>query len=402
MRISTPMLNDAALNGILQDQSALSATQTKLSSGQNINSPADDPVGAVQLLQLNNAGTQYQQYLSNGQSANTNLSLEQNALSSTTTTLQSIQNLVVQANSGANNTTDLQAIATQIQQLEQQLIGTANSTNAQGEYLFAGYSVNTQPFIRGSSGVVSYVGDHGVNSVPLDGGTSVQTGDAGSSVFMNIPTGNGTFTTAASTANTGTGVVDAGSVTDASAWTPDQYTIAFSSPTQYTVTDTTTGDVVVPNGTYDASGGGNIDFKGIEVGVSGTPAAGDTFTVAPSSTASIFSTLDSLVSSLNGAGSSAAARAQLSSALAGSQQQLDQAMNRVSTVTTNVGSRISLIGSVKASVTSQSTAIATQISNLDSLNYAAATSQYSQQYLALQAAEQSFAQLGQLSLFKYL
>jgi flagellin-like hook-associated protein FlgL len=54
------------------------------------------------------------------------------------------------------------------------------------------------------------------------------------------------------------------------------------------------------------------------------------------------------------------------------------------------------------SVTSDSTAVATQISNLDGLNYAAATSQYSQQYLALQAAEQSYAQLGQLSLFKYL
>ena len=400
MRISTPMLNDAALNGILQDQSALSATQTKLSSGQNINSPADDPVGAVQLLQLNNAGTQYQQYLSNGQSANTNLSLEQNALSSTTTTLQSIQNLVVQANSGANTTTDLQAIATQIQQLQQQLVGTANSRNAQGEYLFSGYSVNTQPFIRGSSGAVSYVGDHGVNSVPLDGGTSVQTGDAGSGVFMNIPTGNGTFTTAASTANTGTGVVDAGSVTDPSAWTPDRYTVTFTDASDYQVTNSS--GVAVVSGTYDPSSGGNIAFKGIELGLSGTPAAGDTFTVSPSTTGSIFDTLDSVVSALNGAGSSAAARAQLSSALAGSQQQLTQAMNQVSTVTTNVGSRISLIGSVKASVTNQSAVIATQVSNLDSLNYAAATSQYSQQYLALQAAEQSFAQLGQLSLFKYL
>ncbi|MGH8205910.1 MAG: flagellar hook-associated protein FlgL, partial [Steroidobacteraceae bacterium] len=215
MRISTSMLNDSALNGILQDESQLSAVQTKLSSGQNINSPADDPVGAVELLQLNNASTQYQQYISNGQSASANLTLEETALSSTTTTLQSIQDLVVQANSGTNNTSDLRAIATQVQQLEQSLLGTANSQNAQGQYLFAGYSVGTQPFVRGSSGSVSYVGDSGAISVPLDGGTSVQTGDPGSSVYMNIPTGNGTFTTAASTSNTGTGVIDAGSVTNA-------------------------------------------------------------------------------------------------------------------------------------------------------------------------------------------
>ncbi len=403
MRMSTSMLNDAALNGILQDEAQLSATQSKLSSGQNINSPADDPVGAVQLLQLNNASTQNQQYLSNGQSANTNLSLEQNALSGTTTTLQSIQDLIVQANSGSNNASDLQAIATQVQQLEQQLMGTANSKNAQGDYLFAGYSVGTQPFMRGSSGAVGYVGDSGADSVPLDSGTSVQTGDPGSAVFMNIPTGNGTFAVAANSTNTGTGVVDAGSVTDASAWVADPYTVTFSSPTQYQVTNNTTGVVVVPNGTYDASSGGNIAFNGIEVGLSGTPAAGDIFAVSPSTAnGSIFNTLDSLVSSLNNAGSSSAARAQLSSSLAGSLQQVNQAMNQVSTVTTSVGTRISLISSLKTSVTAQSTAVTTQISNLDSLNYAAATSQYSQEYLALQAAEQSYAQLGQLSLFKYL
>src|ERR1019366_10130564 len=98
----------------------------------------DNPVAAVQLLQLNNTNSQYQQYVSNGQSANTNLTLEEQALSSSTSTLQSIQDLVVQANTGTNNTSDLKSIATQIQQLEQQLIGTANSKNAQGQYLFAG------------------------------------------------------------------------------------------------------------------------------------------------------------------------------------------------------------------------------------------------------------------------
>jgi hypothetical protein len=43
-----------------------------------------------------------------------------------------------------------------------------------------------------------------------------------------------------------------------------------------------------------------------------------------------------------------------------------------------------------------------QISNLKDVNYVAATALYSQQYLALQAAQASYAQIGQLSLFKYL
>jgi flagellar hook-associated protein 3 FlgL len=286
-----------------------------------------------------------------------------------------------------------------VEQLEQQLLGTANSQNAQGQYLFAGYSENTQPFVRGASGSVVYIGDEGSASVPLDGGTSVQVGDPGSTVFMNIPTGNGTFTTAASSSNTGTGVIDTGSVQNASQWNAAPYTIEFTDATDYVVTDAAG---TVTSGTYDASTGGSIDFAGIQVGISGAPAAGDTFTVAASGKQSVFNTLDNLVSSLDNAGSTPAAAAQLSSALTGSLRQIDQALNQVSTVTTNVGSRISLINSIHTSLTSQSTTVTTQISNIDSLDYARATSQYSQEYLALQAAEQSYAQLGQLTLFNYI
>jgi flagellar hook-associated protein 3 FlgL len=400
MRISTPMISQLALNGIEQDESALSSTESQLSTGLSINSPADNPVGEVQLLELGATSTQYQQYTANGQSASANLNLEQSALSSATTTLQSIQSLVVQANSGSNNVSDLQSIGTEIQQLEQQLLGTANSTNSTGQYLFAGYSVNTQPFARGSSGSVSYLGDSGTSSVPLDEGTSVQTGDAGSTVFMNLPTGNGTFTTSASSANTGTGVIDAGSVTQSSAWVPGTYTVSFTDSSHYQITDGS--GAVVGTGTYDASTGGSISFDGIEVGLTGAPAAGDTFSIASSSSGSIFNSLDQLVSALQNAGSSSAARAQLSSTLQGSLQQMQGALSQISNVTTSVGTRISLINSVNTSVSTQKTTVTTQISNIDGLDYAAATTQYSQEYLALQAAEQSFAQLGQLSLFKYL
>jgi flagellar hook-associated protein 3 FlgL len=406
MRISTYILNTNALSGIEQDESSLSQTQNELSTGKSVNTPADNPVAAVQALQLTNANSQYQQYIANGQSANTNLTLEQTALSSATTTLQSIRDLIVQANNGSNNTADLQDIATQISALESQLVGTANSQNAQGGYLFAGYSTSTQPFIRGSSGSISYVGDSVATSVPLDAGTSVQIGDPGSSVFMNVPAGNGTFTTAAGAGNTGTGIIDTGSVTDASTWSaaqsaaPGPYTITFSDPGDYTVTDGAGNPV--SSGTYDGTTGGEVAFDGIEVGITGVPAAGDTFTVAAAGTQSVFTSLDHLVGALNGTGTTAAARAQLATSLGGSLQQIDQALNQVSTVTSNVGSRISMIGSINTSLTSESTTLQTQISNLTDLDFAKATALYSQEYTALQAAEQSYADIGQLSLFKYL
>jgi flagellar hook-associated protein 3 FlgL len=181
---------------------------------------------------------------------------------------------------------------------------------------------------------------------------------------------------------------------------PGQYTITFTDASDYTVTDGNGNTVAT--GTYNSANGGEVAFNGVEVGITGAPAAGDTFTVSSSGTQSVFNTLDNLVSALNNAGSSSAARAQLSSSLGGSLQQIDQALDQVSTVTSNVGSRISLISSVNNSLTSASTTITGQISTLSGVDYAAATSQYSQEYVALQAAEQSYADINQLSLFKYL
>jgi flagellar hook-associated protein 3 FlgL len=407
MRLSTSMINDAAVSAILQDQASLARTQTQLSSGKSVNTPADNPVAAVQILALNNVSSQYQQYLSNGQSATTRLNLQEQALSDSTTTLQSIRDLVVQANSGINNPSDYRSIATQVQSLELQLQGIANRQDALGDYLFSGYSAGTQPFVRSATGTMSYVGDSGARVIQLDSGTSVQLGDPGSSIYMGITTGNGTFTTGAGNANTGTGVVDAGSVTNPASWVPGQYTITFTDATHWAVRDSS-GNAVTDasgtpvTGTYSAGSGGTISFDGIQVGITGAPAAGDTFVVSSSGKESVFDTLDRLVSNLKSASGSAASRAQLSSSLGGSLQQIDQALAQVSKVTSNVGARISLISTTATALNNQSTSVATQISKLGDVDYVKATALYSQQYLALQAAQSSYAQIAQLTLFKYL
>jgi len=406
MRVSTSTLNQLAVNAILDQQTALSTTQQQIATGKRILNPADDPVASVELLGLNAAQSQTQEYLANGQTVNTRLTLQEQALTDTTTTLQSVRDLVVQANVGSNNVADLKNIATNVQSLEQQLQGIANRQDAQGDYLFSGYSAATQPFVRTSTGAMAYVGDTGARSVPIGSGTSVQLGDPGSAIYMGVPTGNGTFTTAASTSNSGTGQIDTGSVTASASWVPAPYTITFTSASTWRVSDASgnplldaSGNPVV--GTYNGSSG-SIAFNGIQVGISGAPAANDTFAIAPSSTQSVFTTLDNLTTALNSAGSSAAARAQLSSQLTGALQQIDQSMGQVAKVTTNVGARLSLISSTATSLNSQSTTLTGQISNLADLDYAAATARLSQQYVGLQAAELSYSQIAQLSLFKYL
>jgi flagellar hook-associated protein 3 FlgL len=406
MRLSTAMFNDAVVSEMLKDQSALAKTQSQMSTGKMVNTAADNPTAAVGILTLSNTNAQLQQYIANGQSANTRLSLQEQALSDATTSMQSIRDLVVQANSGTNSPSAYRAIATQIQQLEDQLQGIANRQDAQGDFLFSGFSTGSQPFVRGTTGSMQYVGDSGSRTIQLDATTSIQLGDPGSAIFMGVPTGNGTFTTSAGAGNAGTAVVDPGSVTDRNAWVAGQYTISFTDSTHWQVADGAGAPVTDANGqpvrgVYNGSSG-TVGFNGIQVGLSGSPAAGDTFAVNPAGREGVFDTLDRIVTTLNGAGNGVGWRAKLSSALGGTLKQLDQGSEQVVTATSNAGARLSLISGMHTTLNARSSAVSTQISQLGDVDYVKATAMYSQQYLALQAAQASFAQLGQLSLFKYL
>ena len=95
--------------------------------------------GEVQLLQLDNANTQYQQYVSNGQSANTNLTLEENALSSATRRCSRSAIWWCRPTAAPTTAADLQAIATQIS-ARAAAAGHRQQPERAGQYLFAGYS----------------------------------------------------------------------------------------------------------------------------------------------------------------------------------------------------------------------------------------------------------------------
>jgi|SRR5580658_4670961 flagellar hook-associated protein 3 FlgL len=395
MTISTLTFQTNALAEMEALETAMTQTQTELSTGSKLPNAAADPAATEQVNQLNMTLAASQQYVSNGTAATANLQLEQSALTSATNALQSARDLAVEANNGALSATDRQDIATQLQQLQNALLGAANSTDPAGNYLFAGTASGTQPFAQTGSSV-SYQGDSQVNQVQIAADQSVSAGDSGSSVFMNIPAGNGTFTTAAAAANTGSASIDAGSVTNPAAWVPDTYTIEFTSPTQYQVTDSA-GNVVVPATTYTS--GQAITFNGIEATVSGTPNAGDEFTVAPAGQASIFSTIGNLISTLN---STTLTSAQVTTQIGTAVTQMDNALNNFDDVQASVGGRLNAISAAGTGAQSTQTQLQGTISTLSDTDYAAATTQLSTEELALQAAQESYASIAKLSLFNYV
>jgi flagellar hook-associated protein 3 FlgL len=397
MRISTSQFFQKGTNGILDQQAQVSKTQLQMSSGKKVVTPSDNPTAAVQILQLQHSIDLTNTYQTNINAAQAALGSEENALSNGTDILQRVRELAVQANSGILSDQDRQAIAQEMQQHLAGLLGLANSQDGNGDYLFSGYSTGTLPFNQTSSGY-NYAGDQGQRFIQIGASRQVAIGDSGSDVFQAIKNGNGTFATSYNPANTGTGVIDAGQVNNLAAWVPDTYTLTFLTPTTYEVRDSSA--TLVSSGAYQA--GTAITFNGVQVSVNGAPAAGDTFTVAPSTNQDVFTSVQNLVNSLNGTITDSTSRARLNNDINQALSNIDRAMDKFTNVRAGVGARQNSLDNQKSANGDLISASQIALSSVQDLDYTEAATRLNQQLLALQAAQQSFVKIQGLSLFNFI
>jgi flagellar hook-associated protein 3 FlgL len=396
MRISTSWGQQQSVNAMLDRQYQLSQTQLSLGNGKAIQTPSDNPAAAARAVDTSSASAQNDQYTRNIQSATTKLSVEEQAMSSAGDILDRIRSITLEGMNGTQTDESRQSIATELRESLKQLVALGNTKDGTGEYVFAGSRTSTQPFtIDGTS--VSYGGDQTQRMVAAAAGLQVATGDSGSDVFMSIRGGNGTFVTSASTTNTGTAVVGATSVTDASAWDGGNYSV--TSPTTYEIRDVTADPTAAPlsTGTYTGTSG-TINFKGAQLNVTGTPATGDSFAVGPSSSQDVFSTVAGIISAFEAPGGGAPMSNKINAQL----QNLDQAATSFLDTRTKIGARMNTLDQQSDIGADTKLQYDSTLSDLQDLDYASAASKFTQQQTALDAAQQAYVKMQNLSLFNYL
>jgi len=200
MRISTAFIYQAGGDTINRQQAELFATQQRISSGQRLLAPADDPVAATQALAVTAAKAHSSQFDTNVSTARDALGADEGVLAQVTDVLQSIRTLAVNGGAGTLNNADRASLADDIAGRLAELVGLANSKGGDGAYLFAGFAANTQPFVQTPAGVV-YEGDQGQRELAVGTGRSMPISEHGSTVFEQGRTGNGTFATVPGAAN---------------------------------------------------------------------------------------------------------------------------------------------------------------------------------------------------------
>ena len=397
MRISSNYIAQLFIDSQNQQESNLALLQQQITTGLKFSQPSQDPVAASQVLSLQATLDQTAQYTTNANLAQSRLSIEDSTLGSVTNTLQSIRSLALQAANATQTTETRATIATQISQQLKNLMQLANTQDGSGQYLFSGAATSTVPFSQTGAGVI-YNGTQSQRLVQIGSNQTVADSDSGAAVFQQIRNGNGTFVASAASTNTGSAILGANSVTNPAGWAAGSppYTIAFSTPAAYTVTDST--GATVQTGAY--TDGQALAFGGAQLQFDGTPAAGDTFSVAASSNQDMFTTLQNLVTAL--ATSSAAGQPAAVNGINRAIEAIDQSLTNVSTVRSQVGSRLTAIDSQTTSSSSLTLALKSTMSNLRDLDYASAITKLNQQITGLQAAQASYVKMQHLTLFNYI
>lgn len=401
--MNTTFYSTASQNFMTQEQQ-IQTLQQEIGTGVAVPTAGTNPsnfVGAVRdASQISILGADNQ----NQTNLQARLGIATTTIQQTSTVLDSIQAIALQAINGTTSSQDYQALSEQIGSADQQLMSLANIQGVNDNYIFSGTTETTKPFVESGSGSVTYVGNDGSSSVEIAPGIQVNAALSGS-VFTGSPSGNGFANVSASLSNTGTATLLAVGVTQQSAAQSFQQgsqpiTISIGSSSGHPAYTAKQAGAVIGSGS--AKSGAAIQLDGLNFQLAGSAVSGDSFTIAPSRPQSVFALAKTIQAALSSAGSTPAQMAQTRQVLGNALGAITAYQNRLAATNAKIGVVLKTITGASTANANMKIADQTNQSNLTAVDLPAALTSIDQQTSALQAALKAFSVAQGLSLFSYI
>jgi len=396
MRIATANAYDTGIDTLSRRQADLSALQEQLASGKRVARASDDPAAAARaeraLASIGRAETS-QRGVDASKAAMTQT---ESAFSDANNMLQRARELMVAGGNASYGDGERKGIADELQSIRDQLLVSANQTDGAGTYIFGGQGATQKPFLDMPGGV-QYAAIGG--QTLTEPSTGLPLTSNGKGAWLQAATGNGVFVTAAGSSVTGA-TIDAGRVSDPSAITGASYTL------QFTVAGASTTYAVLKNGLATAvtaapyTSGQAITVDGMSASVTGVPASGDQFTLAPSTrTLGVFGLLDQAIVGLKATGRTGS---QISQTTGDNLRNVDSVLGNMQSARSVTGAVLNRIDSETDRLAGQKLAGQTAQSNAEDVDMVHAISDFQNKQSGYDAALKSYAMVQRLSLFQYV
>ncbi len=387
-------------------EAQLNVLQTQVSTGLKVQTPDQNPA----VYETATLGNDQISALTNDNATQADIQVQlgavTNAYAETSDLFNNLQAVVEQALNGTTSPQNLAELSTQATSALGQLQSIANTTAPNGTYLFGGSRGAIAPFQTGANGSVEYLGDGGQSqaAISLDAQAStIANGDA----FISGLSGDGTADITAATSNTGTGQVLSTGVENAAAAAAFQQgdlpvTLSFAAGATGTTYTATQNGATIATGALAVSGPTTLQLAGSQFQITGTPAAGDSFTISPSRPQSAFQLVQTIANALSSSGATPAQVAQTNQILNNSLAGISQYQQAILTAQAQTGVTLQAVSAAGASNTDQSTTEQIDVQNATGVNTPLAITQLDETLTALQAAMKAFGDAQGLSLFQYL
>lgn len=289
MRISTAQFYESSAASYQKNFANVVKSSEEASSLVRVNTAADDPVGASRLLQLGQQASMLDQFNNNMTTIKATLGQTEAVMTSIGNVLQRAKELALGAGNAGYTDADRQANASELSQIEEQLLSLMNTKDENGKYIFAGSKGDTIPFTRNTDGTYSYNGDQVTLDLPIGDTQSMATNSTGWAVFQQAINTSRTqtgMTSPTPAVDGGRVVLSNGQVNSDVTYNAkfrggEPYTVNFLSPTQLEIRDSLGNDVTSEasgNGVFSSTGGAGtqtINFRGVDLKLNINMKSGD-------------------------------------------------------------------------------------------------------------------------------
>jgi flagellar hook-associated protein 3 FlgL len=189
MTISTSLFFSRGVDLMSKSQTDLAKLQEKVASGKELVRPSDGVDLALNISRLKSSIAKLDSYKDSLNVVNDRLRIEEAYMTGTSDVLRQIKTLTIQGANASMSLSDKNVIATQIDELINELVNQANGADVNGNFLFAGTRVATRPYQLDDSGVFRYQGDQVNTSVDFSSTRQTVIGRSGPDVFQSVFTG---------------------------------------------------------------------------------------------------------------------------------------------------------------------------------------------------------------------
>lgn len=393
-RISSFHNYQSVQNDLRRQENKVHHNQAQLASGKQLQSPSDDPLATHYLQNIGQQSEQLKQYVDAITLVRNRLEHHEVMMSNSEGFADEAKRTVMEMINGALSPEDRLAKQREIKELANNFLYLANSQDESGNYTFAGTKPKNQPFFRDNEGNVTYQGDDYQRKMRVASSFEMAMNDPGSKLFMEIDNPFGDYEPQYE-------------LESASELLLERATNSAEDDSTYKVTfvDMQTGKfayqlekdgAVVAAEDFDPSTG--IVYEGLNIQIKGQITKGDSITLEPRETFSIFDTFKEAAEQAEHPVSDASATAKLHQVT----EEFHAAFIHLTKARTDVGARLNTLDIQEQQHEDFKLSLAKAKSNFEDLDYSKAIIEFNENSRALQASQQAFGKTKDLTLFNYI